>query len=132
MRRPLVLLVDSSEDTRDIYRTALEWHGYGIAEAADAATGLEIATAMRPDVIIGDFPLSHGGRSLTSALRDVPELAGLRFLAVTSRAMSHEVARAEDVSDMVLVKPVLPGRVVEAVEQLVGPPLEPGQSVPGV
>lgn len=126
MRRPLILLVNSSRDTRDIYRTMLEWHGYGVVEAADTESGMEAARTLLPDVVIGDFPLTlPGDTSFITALRATPRLENVRVLSVTSRAMSHEVVHAEDVSDAVLLKPVLPARVVDEVERLVGPPLEP-------
>ncbi|MBW3553011.1 MAG: response regulator [Gemmatimonadetes bacterium] len=120
MRPPLVLLVNSDEDSRTILRDALEHAGYDVISSPTGAEGLSLADARCPDVIIGDFPMEVPGHSpFTGDVRKNPRLEHTRLLVVTSRALDHEVEAARAVSDAVLVKPVKPGRVVDEVARLI-------------
>lgn len=120
MRRPLVLLVNSDQDSRTILRDALEHAGYDVLSTPTGAEGLALADTHRPDVIIGDFPMDVPGHSpFTGDIRNNPRLKGTRLLAVTARALDHEVEAARAVSDAVLLKPVKPGTVVAEVARLI-------------
>lgn len=50
-----VLLVDRSDDSRDVIRTVLERRGVEILEAPSARTGLELLRRHRPDVVVLDL-----------------------------------------------------------------------------
>jgi DNA-binding response OmpR family regulator len=50
-----VLIVDRSEETRRVLRTALECHGARVLEADGAGSGLELARRHHPDLIILDL-----------------------------------------------------------------------------
>lgn len=120
MKRPLVLLVNSDEDSRTILRDALEHAGYDVLSTPTGAEGLALADTHRPDVIIGDFPVHVPGHSpFTGDIRSNPRLKGTRLLAVTARALDHEVEAARAVTDAVLLKPVKPATVVDEVARLI-------------
>lgn len=115
----LILLVDADADTREILRVALESRGHGVLDAADGTTGLRLARAHRPALIIGDFPLDVPGESpFTGAVRRDPRLENTRILTVTARAMENDLSLARQVSDAVMVKPVEPSHVLAQVERL--------------
>ena len=50
-----VLIVDQSEENRQVLRTALERRGMQILEARGPETGLEMARQHRPDLIVVDL-----------------------------------------------------------------------------
>jgi len=52
-----VLVVDGSEETREVLRTALERRGLRILAASRAGRGLELARRHRPDLIVLDLEL---------------------------------------------------------------------------
>jgi two-component system cell cycle response regulator DivK len=60
--RPLALVIDDSDDTRDMYATALYLDGFAVEEACDGQEALHKARAVVPDVIITDFlmPMMDG------------------------------------------------------------------------
>ena len=123
MRRRLVLLVNSDQDTRTILKDALEYAGYAVLSTPSGAEGLALADSHRPDVVIGDFPLEVPGHSpFTADIRANPRLSRTRLLAVTARAMKHELEAARMAADSVLVKPVDPQTVVDEVARLAGNP----------
>ncbi len=53
-----VLIVDRSDESRDVLRTALEHRGLRVFEATDAADGLALARRHRPDLIVLDLEIS--------------------------------------------------------------------------
>jgi len=50
-----VLIVDQSEDTREVLRTVLRRQGVRTYEAREAAEGLDLARQCHPDVIVLDM-----------------------------------------------------------------------------
>ena len=52
--RPSVLIVDQSEDSREVLRTILQTRGVRILEAQEGPAGLAIARDHHPDVIVLD------------------------------------------------------------------------------
>ena len=62
-RLPLrVLLVEDTDAVRQTLTSMLEWHGFTVTPASNAAEGLEFARTLRFDVLITDvaLPLSSG------------------------------------------------------------------------
>ncbi len=114
----LILLVDADGDGRGILRAYLEHHGYRVLESSDGAGALDLVRDHGPDLIIGDFPLDVPGYSpFTGAARAEFGYGG-PILSVTVRARPEEIEAARATSDMVLVKPVAPSRVLAEVERL--------------
>ena len=52
-----VLIVDRSEETREVLQTALERRGLRIFSASRAQRGLEMARTLHPDLIVLDLEL---------------------------------------------------------------------------
>lgn len=61
VRKPSVLIVDRSEDAREVLTTALERRGVSILSASEPDQGLRLAQAHRPDLIVLDLELEGGG-----------------------------------------------------------------------
>jgi DNA-binding response OmpR family regulator len=63
-----VLIVDDSEETREVLQTALQRCGLRTFAAERAAPGLELARRCQPDLVVLDLELDHSGpESLSSA-----------------------------------------------------------------
>jgi CheY-like chemotaxis protein len=54
---PLILVVDDSEDIRELFQLALEGAGYRVMVAADGSQALAVVRASRPDLIITDVSM---------------------------------------------------------------------------
>jgi two-component system cell cycle response regulator DivK len=52
-----ILLVEDTEDNREIVRDLMDSVGYELLEANDGAAGLAMATEHRPDLILMDIQL---------------------------------------------------------------------------
>jgi two-component system, cell cycle response regulator DivK len=118
--RPLVLIVDPNDDARRILRALLSHAGYEVIATADPGRALRLARKHRPDVIVGEHPLSvPGGRLLCAALHEDPTTSGIPFVVATSRAVPDEVRHAEEGHPMgVFTKPLDLARLLERVQAL--------------
>jgi CheY-like chemotaxis protein len=59
--QPSVLIVDHSDDTREVLQTALERRGCRTLTAGQAQAGLDLARRHRPDLIVLDLELDESG-----------------------------------------------------------------------
>ena len=92
---PTVLLVEDLEDTRYLWRLALEQRGYRVLEAADGVEAVETALRERPRVILMDIsmPILDGFQA-AERLRADPSMRDTLILAVTAHNESEYRANA--------------------------------------
>lgn len=62
-----VLIVDQSDETREVLQTALERRGLRIFAAGAAREGLELARSRRPDLIVLDLETEDSAPEVLSA-----------------------------------------------------------------
>jgi CheY-like chemotaxis protein len=60
--RPLALVIDDSDDTRDLYAVMLRLEGFSVEGASDGQEALQKAVELLPDIIITDLymPIMDG------------------------------------------------------------------------
>jgi CheY-like chemotaxis protein len=120
-RMPVVLIVDDSEDIRDVFRTYLEYEGFTVSCAGDAVHGLSAAREQRPDVIVMDARLPGiSGLDALGQMRSDPELCNIPTLIVTgdSRADAPQKALAAGAAGF-LLKPCPLDELMRAIQGLV-------------
>ncbi len=79
-----VLVVDDDPAARDLLSRFLEREGFSVRTASDGRTGLDLARALRPRVILLDVLLpGMDGWSVLAALRADPELASIPVVIET-------------------------------------------------
>jgi CheY-like chemotaxis protein len=67
---PVVLVIEDSDDTRDMFATALKLEGFYVEEARHGREGVEKAVEFLPDIIITDLRMPvMGGREMIRHLR---------------------------------------------------------------
>ncbi len=87
-----ILLIEDVLDTVDLVRRALTPSGYEVLHAPDAETGLQMALAQLPDLILLDLGLpDYDGQTLAGWLRDETALNATPIIAFT--AWPQETAR---------------------------------------
>lgn len=92
-----VLIIDGTATNRIVLKVRLSAAGYRTLTAADAATGLALARAEQPDLMLLDYDLpaqggeAPGGLALLAALRADPD--GARSLVVMMSARDDAPAR---------------------------------------
>jgi DNA-binding response OmpR family regulator len=99
-----VLIVEDDPTIRTMVVRALGERGHAVAPAANALTGLQLAVAERPDVVLLDLGLPDlDGRE---ALRMLRAVSPVPIIVVTAAGGESEMVRALDAgADDYIVKP---------------------------
>jgi two-component system cell cycle response regulator DivK len=81
-------MIEDNEQNRYLATFLLERHGYDVVAAPDGMTGVEMARAQRPDLVLLDIQIpGMNGYAVARALRMVESLRDVPIIAVTSYAM---------------------------------------------
>ena len=115
-----ILLVEDNDDNQEIYRIILAHHGYEVLQAFDGESGVEIARAQGPDLILMDLTMPLlDGLEATRMLKADPATAAIPIVALTAHTGSDDRAAAEAAGCAAfLAKPVEPGRVAAEVQRI--------------
>jgi two-component system cell cycle sensor histidine kinase/response regulator CckA len=109
-----VLVVEDNLITRKMLRLVLEGAGYGVLEAVDGRTALEMVARQRPDLVLQDLVLPDmDGLELLAAIRRASGRNELPAIVLTGVASQLDAFRARSGprTDF-LVKPVEPPRLL--------------------
>ena len=92
---PKVLLIDDESEILDMIRWKLENDGYRVLTASDGQTGLTMAQAEHPDVILLDvrLPLMDGHQVLRM-LKDGLSTKDIPVVMLTVSGGEHEISRS--------------------------------------
>ncbi len=114
-----MLVVEDNADLREMYEEILsiDSHVTRTVETADEA--LEALAAARPAVVVLDLGIAGGIEPVMDALRERPELAGVKVILASGARDLLE--RAEALGAAYLQKPFAPEKLLEAVQQATRP-----------
>jgi two-component system, cell cycle response regulator DivK len=114
-----ILVIEDTEDNRQIVRDLLTSVGYETIEAIDGAAGVAMAEAQRPDLILMDIQLPEiDGYEATRRIRAIPELARVPIIAVTSYALSGDEAKTRAAGcDGYVAKPFSPRQLLSKIRE---------------
>ncbi|MCJ7525822.1 MAG: response regulator [Candidatus Aminicenantes bacterium] len=103
-----ILLIEDNEQNRILMRKVLLRHGYELLEATDGLTGLAMARAHMPDLILLDIQMPvMNGFMVIRELRNDPKLEKIKTIAVTSFAMKGDREKALQADfDEYVTKPI--------------------------
>ena len=122
-RAGLVLIVDDSVHTRDLYTEYLTYRGLAVVGAPDAETALALAQSLRPDIIVMDIAMPGvNGITATHRLRQNPRTRRIPVIVLTGYAFrAIEQGALEAGADAFLTKPCLPEDLELKIRGLLGP-----------
>jgi two-component system, cell cycle response regulator DivK len=103
-----VLLVEDTEDNRQMMKRLLEMSGYRVVEATNGKEAVDVASQERPKVILMDLSLPLiDGLAATRRIRTLPELSKVPIVAVSAHdtADFHSEALAAG-CDAYITKPI--------------------------
>lgn len=106
--RKTVLVVDDTEDIRELMRIQLAALGHRVIEASNGREALEVAVRERPDLILMDMTMPVlDGLGATRLIRETPEVSGTVIVAFTALQSCDCRQRALDAGcDDYVQKPV--------------------------
>jgi CheY-like chemotaxis protein len=119
LQRPVVLVVDDSDDNRDMCAQCLVLEGFRVLQAATAGEALRLAS--RADAVLMDLALpGMGGLEAARILRTDPRTADVPLVALTGFALEDMGPLALGAGfDRVLGKPCLPDAIASAVREAI-------------
>jgi two-component system, cell cycle response regulator DivK len=91
-----ILLIEDSQDNRNVTELILTDAGYTVLTAGDGLRGLDLATHGQPDLIVMDLALPRlDGWSATRRLKAQPATRHIPVVAFTAHVTPEAIARAE-------------------------------------
>jgi DNA-binding response OmpR family regulator len=126
-----VLVVDDEPDIVLLARVNLELNGHEVRTAANGEEALVAVDEERPDAMILDVMMPHidgwGVLTRLKAHRD-PEIRTIPVVMLTALGTDHDQARGGiEGAVRYLTKPVAPGDLVNALNEVLAGPPEPEQ-----
>ena len=114
-----ILVIEDTEDNRQIIRDLMTSVGYELIEAVDGIEGVAAAEREKPDLILMDIQLPGiDGYEATRRIRAIPEMAKVPIIAVTSYALSGDEAKTREAGcDGYVAKPFSPRQLLAKVRE---------------
>lgn len=103
-----ILIAEDHPDNREMLTRRLERRGYEVHVAENGAEAVEKAKQISPDLILMDISMPvMSGIEATRALRQNPDVAGVKIVALTAHAMDSARRECMDAGcDDFATKPV--------------------------
>ena len=114
-----ILMVEDTEDNRQIIRDLMDSVGYELLEAGDGAAGVAMAAEHRPDLILMDIQLPvMDGYEAARRIKAHPELNRVPIIAVTSYALAGDEEKTRAAGcDGYVAKPFSPRQLLAKVQE---------------
>jgi len=118
--RKRILMVEDTEDNRQIIRDLMDSIGYELLEAEDGAAGVAMAAEHKPDLILMDIQLPVlDGYEATRRIKADPTLRHIPIIAVTSYALAGDEAKTRSAGcDGYVAKPFSPRQLLAKINEL--------------
>ncbi|HVF91805.1 MAG TPA: response regulator [Blastocatellia bacterium] len=114
-----ILVVDDSDDTREMMAKLLELESFTVITAEDGDAGIYRAKAERPDLIITDINMPNiNGIEMIKLLRDEADFSRVPIMAITAYGSSVAAEAIEAGADQAMTKPVEFDSLIEDIKKL--------------
>lgn len=115
-----ILLVDRSEETRDLFATLFAGMGHEVQTVTTMGEALYCVSRFQPDAVFTSIFLDDGsGFDLCAALRKMPDMASALIVALTGYLAPDSARLAHESGfDHYLVKPVKLDTILETIHTL--------------
>jgi CheY-like chemotaxis protein len=113
-----VLVVEDTDDSREMLRVALEYCGALVTTAASAEEAKRILENLRPHVLVSDIAMPDDGLELIREVKTVAQTKGLHIpaIAITAYQDRRKELLAEGFADLV-EKPLDPIKLCGVVRR---------------
>jgi CheY-like chemotaxis protein len=116
-----VLLVEDTEDNRQMMRRLLEMSGYRVVEAVNGKEAVEVAPQIKPEIILMDLSLPFiDGLAATRRIRSLPGMSKVPIVAVSAHDTADFHSEALEAGcDAYITKPIDYPQLEDLVNRLV-------------
>ncbi len=114
--KPLVVVIDDSDEIRSLMTMVLRKDGYKVLEARDGVVGLALVKLHRPDLVLSDVQMpGMTGFELVRALRQDPVIAKTPVILLTALQERADMRQGMTAgADDYITKPFTPRELSEA------------------
>ncbi|UYP47285.1 Chemotaxis protein CheY [Candidatus Lokiarchaeum ossiferum] len=114
-----VLVIEDNETNLYLMRTILKKYGCHVIEAQDGYSGVELAVAESPDLILMDIQLPIlDGYGATKKIRSIEKTKNIPIIAITSYAMVGDKEKTLRAGCNVYIeKPIDPKSFIEELKK---------------
>ena len=122
-----VLVVEDNPANMKLTSLLLKGAGHHVLPAVDAETGLRLALAEQPDLILMDIQLpGMDGLAATAILKEDPATAAIPVIALSALAMKADKERSQTAGcDAYIVKPLRYKELYAVMDHLLQEPQPP-------
>lgn len=114
-----ILVVDDSDDTREMMAKLLELEAFAVITAEDGRAGLAAAAAEHPDLIITDINMPNvNGIEMIKQLRKLPACGHIPIMAITAYGNGVAKEALEAGADLAAIKPVQFSALIVDIKKL--------------
>ena len=114
-----ILVVDDSDDTREMMAKLLELEAYRVITAEDGLVGLTKAEAEHPDLIITDINMPNlNGIEMIKMIRNQSPVREVPILAITAYGSGVAQEALAAGADRATTKPIEFDSLIEGIKQL--------------
>jgi CheY-like chemotaxis protein len=114
--RPIVLLADDNEDTRDVYGVILRHYGYQVEEAENGNDAVAMTRELHPNLVLMDIGMPGlDGWQASRELKSDPATKAIPLVAFSARIDSTADLGGRRTFDGYILKPVSPTELVRRV-----------------
>jgi len=98
-----VLVVEDTEDSRELLRVALEYCGALVTTAASAEQATQLLSTVRPHILVTDISMPDDGLRLVREVKTIAETRNIHVpaIAVTAHPFRREELLAEGFVELV-------------------------------
>jgi CheY-like chemotaxis protein len=130
-RQCIVLLVEDSTETYEVYSEVLAKAGYAVVGADNGEQAYAQAVALVPDIIIMDYELRGiDGCEATERLKHDPRTAAIPVVMITGHVSRQDFERARLAGcDAFLAKPISIEQLLDEVKRRMSPAIGTGGTV---
>jgi len=119
-----ILIVDDEPDVRTVLSVRLTSNGFQVVEAADGDTGMKLARAEKPDLILLDIMMpGMDGVETFHSLKQDPQTKEIPVIFLTVLAQNISLTKHSlelDKSYAILSKPYRPQELIQEIRQALG------------
>jgi len=123
MAKKKILAVDDEPNILLSLEFILEEEGYDVHTARDGDEALEVARAVRPDLILLDVAMPRrDGYEVCRVLRETPDLQDVKVVMLTAKGQPLEKKKGAEVgADLYVTKPFGAAELLEKIRAVLGP-----------
>ncbi len=112
-----ILVIEDETETREIFLRCLDFENFNAIGAKDGETGIELAVAQQPDLIVCDIMMPQmDGYGVLSALRKHEFLLSVPFIFLTAKVTMEDLRRGMAMgADDYLTKPCTVEQFLSAI-----------------